>query len=374
MQPTFEDQDRTDDQPAKEAETRLGRQPDDERRANAPLPAIIEAPRPLPRRRRWKTVAVAVAVVAAAGVTGFIWWKQHQQALPAGIAWGNGRIEADEIDIDTKFAGRIAELNADIGDMVSAGQVVARMDTRDIQQSLKKSQAQVAQAQRAIDEATANLQQQKTQQIFAAQEMDRAQQLLKNGWATKETFDQRKQLLNGANAGVAAAEAKLDEAEHARQAADHDAQFYEVNIADNDLIAPKDGPIQYRVANIGEVLPAGGRVFTMLDVGDVYMDIYLPAPQAGKVKLGTDARIVLDAYPDHPIPAKVTFVASQAQFTPKTVETQSERDKLVFRIRARIDPDRSKAHAGAVRSGLPGVAYLRWDPSTAWPRQFQGAP
>lgn len=317
---------------------------------------------------------IAVAVVAAVATGGAVWWRLHQPALPAGIAWGNGRIEADEVDIDTKFAGRIAELKADIGDMLSAGQVVARMDTRDIQQSLKKSQAQLAQAQRAIDEATANLQQQKTQQIFASQEMDRAEQLLKNGWTTRETFDQRKQLLNAANAGVAAAEAKLEEAEHARQAADHDAQFYEVNIADNDLIAPKDGPIQYRVANIGEVLPAGGKVFTMLDVGNVYMDIYLPAPQAGKVKLGTDARIVLDAYPDDPIPAKVTFVASQAQFTPKTVETQSERDKLVFRIRARIDPERSKAHAAVVRSGLPGVAYLRWDASTAWPAQLQGAP
>ncbi len=140
------------------------------------------------------------------------------------------------------------------------------------------------------------------------------------------------------------------------------------------MIAPKDGPIQYRVANIGEVLPVGGKVFTMLDVGYVYMDIYLPAPQAGKVKLGTDARIVLDAYPGAPIPAKVTFVASQAQFTPKTVETQSERDKLVFRIRARIDPDRSKAHAGVVRSGLPGVAYLRWDTSTDWPAWLKGKP
>lgn len=372
MQQTFEEQPKAD--------VRSPVDPDGLRHSgyseltSAALPAVIEAPRRSVNRRRKTTAIVLGAMVAIVGVAGVLWWRQHQQSLPAGIAWGNGRIEADEIDIDTKFAGRIAELSADIGDMVKAGQIVARMDTRDIQQSLKKSQAQVKQAQRAIDEATANLQQQRTTQIFAAQELDRSQQLLKNGWATRETFDQRKQLLDAANAGVAAAEAKLEGAEHARQAADHDAQLYEVNIADNDLIAPKDGPIQYRVANIGEVLPTGGRVFTMLDVSDVYMDIYLPAPVAGKVKLGTDARIVLDAYPESAIPAKVVFVASQAQFTPKTVETQSERDKLMFRIRARIDPDRSKAHAGAVRSGLPGVAYLRWDPSAAWPARLGGAP
>ena len=116
--------------------------------------------------------------------------------------------------------------------------------------------------------------------------------------------------------------------------------------------------IQYRIANIGEVLPAGGKVFTMLDISYVYMDIYLPALEAGKIKVGTDARIVLDAYPNSPIPAKVSFLASQAQFTPKTVETQSERDKLMFRIRVRIDPDRSRDHA-AVRAQRIAGGRLR---------------
>jgi HlyD family secretion protein len=106
--------------------------------------------------RRWISILI-VAFFVAAGGGGFYWWKQSQSKLPAGISWGNGRLEADEIDIDTKFAGRIAELHANIGDMVTAGTVVARMDTRDLQQSLEKSQAQVAQAQRAIEEANANL-------------------------------------------------------------------------------------------------------------------------------------------------------------------------------------------------------------------------
>jgi HlyD family secretion protein len=91
-----------------------------------------------------------------------------------------------------------------------------------------------------------------------------------------------------------------------------------------------------------------------------------------RVKIGTDARIVLDAYPDHPIPAKVVFIATQAQFTPKMVETQTERDKLMFRIRVRIDPERLHAHAGAVRSGLPGIAYVKFDPNTAWPERLVG--
>jgi HlyD family secretion protein len=139
-------------------------------------------------------------------------------------------------------------------------------------------------------------------------------------------------------------------------------------------VAPRDGRLQYRLANIGEVLPAGGKVFTMLDISYVYMDIYLPTLESGKIKVGTDARILLDAYPNAPIPAKVSFIASQAQFTPKTVETQSERDKLMFRIRVRIDAERSRVHAESVRSGLPGVAYVRADPNVAWPENLKGSP
>jgi HlyD family secretion protein len=337
------------------------------------LPATVTSMR-APNKRRLRFSIGLLAILLAGGAAGFYWWKHSQAQLPAGISYGNGRLEADEIDIDTKFAGRIAELRADIGDMVTAGQVVARMDTRDLQESLRKSQAQVEQAQRAIEEANANLEQQRTQQTLAAQELDRTQMLLKQGYATRELFDQRTQAMNAAIAGLNAATERVAQTERALEASKHDVGLYTVNINDNDLVAPRDGRIQYRIANIGEVLPAGGKVFTMLDISYVYMDVYLSAPEAGKIKVGTDARILLDAYPNAPIPAKVSFLASQAQFTPKTVETQSERDKLMFRIRVRIDPDRSRDHAPSVRSGLPGVAYLRADPGVVWPKNLQGLP
>jgi HlyD family secretion protein len=325
------------------------------------------------RRRRRIVVALLVLLGGAAG-GGYYVWKQAHPPLPVGISLGNGRIEADEVDIATKYAGRVSELLVDIGDMVSPGQVLARMDTRDIEQSLSKSEAQARQAQRSVDEAQANLVQQQTSKKLAEQEMERANSLLKNGWTTQEVADQRKQALDAATAGLNAAQARVMVAEHALEAAQHDAGFYKVQIADNTLIAPKAGRIQYRLTNIGEVLPAGGKVFTMLDLSYVYMDIYLPTLEAGKVKVGADARIVLDAYPEHPIPAKVSFVASQAQFTPKTVETQTERDKLMFRIRTRIDEQRLLQHADAVRSGLPGMAYVRWDPKLDWPNNLQAAP
>jgi len=335
------------------------------------LPAVIAAKR-LANRRWWLRAALALLLLAGGAGGGYYWWHRLHPALPPGIAYGNGRLEADEINIDTKYAGRIAEMLADEGDLVKAGQVVARMDTQDLAASLKKSEAQVEQARRAVDEANANVEQQKTQVVLAQQEFDRAYALVQKGYQTREVLDQRQQQLDGANAGVSAASLRVIEFQHALNAATHDVELYTVQIADNSLVAPHDGRIQYRIASLGEVLPAGGRVFAMLDTSYVYMDIYLPTEAAGKVRFGADSRIVVDAYPQVAIPAKVSFIASQAQFTPKIVETQIEREKLMFRIRVRIDRDRLRNKAELVRSGLPGVAYVLTDPNATWPASLQG--
>ena len=338
------------------------------------LPAAIRAAPNGRARRRWpKRVVLLLVLLLGAAAGAYSWWRSGP-LLPPGIASGNGRLEADEIDIDTKFAARILTLFADEGDMVKSGQVVAVMDTRDLQAALKRDHALVNQAQRTLDEAQANLLQQESVVKLARQELDRTTYLVPKGFATVEMLDQHRQQMEGAVAAQNAATERVGEAQQALEAAQHSVELDRVNIVDDALVAPKDGPIEYRVANVGEVLPAGGKVFTMLDASYVYMEIYLPTAEAGRVRIGAEARIVLDAYPTHVIPAKVVFIASQAQFTPKTVETKDERDKLMFRIRVRIDPERLKGHEEIVRSGLPGMAYVRTAPAVAWPSNLQPSP
>lgn len=317
-------------------------------------------------------LVVSVLFLGAAAIGGaWVWQRQHQLFVPPGIVWSNGRIDAKEIDIDTKFAGRVYELLADEGDMVTPGQVVARMDTRDLEAQLRREQAVVRQNEHSVLEAEANVAQLETQLALAQKEFDRTRTLLQRGYATRELYDQRQQALIGAVEALKAAKARVVEAVQSYDAAEHNVELDRVNIADNTLVAPKLGRIQYNIASVGEVLPAGGKVFTMIDLSDVYMDIYLPTLEAGRVKIGDDARILLDAYPDHPIRSKVTFLATQAQFTPKAVETKSERDKLMFRVKVRIDPDILSKYADSVRTGLPGNAYVRIDPDVEWPRWLQ---
>lgn len=341
-----------------------------------------------------RDVLILIALASAAG--GYLAWKEFfSSALPPDIASGNGRIEAVEIDIATKIAGRIKEIYVDEGDFVTAGQVVARMDTAQLEAQRRQAQAQLHRAQIGVDTAKSLVTQRNAEKTSAVSviaqreaELDaarskfkRSEELVKTNVVSQQTLDDDRASKEGADAAVGAAKAQLAASEAAISSAE--AQVVDANAAvdaaraaidsitadidDSTLRAPRNGRVQYRVAQLGEVLSAGGRVLNMVDLSDVYMTFFLPTAEAGRVAMGADVRLVLDAAPQYVIPAKATFVADVAQFTPKSVETEEERLKLMFRIKAQIPQALLQKYIRQVKTGLPGVAYVKLDPNVQWP-------
>lgn len=334
------------------------------------------------------------ALVAGGGAS-ILWQALRPKPLAAGFASSNGRIEAVEIDVAAKSAGRLDQVLGDEGDFVVQGQVLALMDTDVLSAQLSEAKADLRKATNAVETAQSTVTQRRSERTAAeavvvqrsAQRKDarqhrrRQEQLFVKGAVSAQDLDDARAASYGAEAVVASARAtvaasraaittassQVVEAQSSVAAARARIEGIRSNIADSQLRAPRAGRVQYRVAQPGEVLAAGGKVLNLVDLSDVSMTFFLPTDQAGRVRLGAEVHLVLDAAPQLVIPARVTFVADVAQFTPKTVETAVERQKLMFRIKARIDPALLKRHIRSVKTGLPGMAYVRLDPRVPWP-------
>lgn len=309
-------------------------------------------------------LAVLTAAIA-------VYLYQHRAVeLPEGLAAGNGRLEATEVDVASKIAGRLSEVLPREGDMVAAGAVVARLDADDLRAQVRAAEAQVEQARKAVEQTQAGMRKSKSDVSLAGKTLKRSEELVNKGFISRNKLDTDLTGMEGAMAGVAQARGRIGEADAAVAAAEAKRDALLVTLADSELKAPISGRVLYRLAEPGEVLAAGGKALTLLDLTDMSMTIYLPTDQAGRVALGSAARIVLDALPEQVIPAHVSFVAPKAQFTPREVETRSEREKLMFRIKVKADPAWLAAHRDLAKGGMPGVAWVRLDPDVAWPAKL----
>jgi HlyD family secretion protein len=319
--------------------------------------------------------------------------------LPAGFVASNGRIEGTEVDVATKLQGRVVAILVDEGDFVTAGQVLARMDTEVLTAQLREAEGQLRQAKSSVEVAQSTMVQREKEKAAAEATLEqrqaeldahsrhftRMQNLVTRGAEAPDNLDSYRANFLSAKAAVAAARADVAAADSAvvtarlmiTVASDAVAVVnaridrIQADINDSILKAPRDGRVQYRVTQPGEVLDAGGKVLNMVDLTDVYMTFFLPTDEAGQVRQGAEVHLVLDALPEAVIPARATFVADVAQFTPKTVETAVERQKLTFRIKAHIEKDLLRKHIQKVKTGLPGIAYVRLDPRAEWPANLK---
>lgn len=321
-----------------------------------------------------KRTGLLLLAAAAAGAVYFVVLKLEGPSLPETIASGNGRIEATMVDIETKLPGRLETITVEEGDMVKKGALLATIDTKELDARYAQARAQIRQAEQQRALALTLVEQRESERVLARKNLERSKTLYINKNIPLVQLQQHETTLKVAEAALEAARAQVVSAEASIDAAKAQAETIKANLDDGKLYAPVDGRVLYRLREPGEIIGSGGKVLTLLDPTDVYMTIFLPTVQAGRIYVGSDARVVLDARPDVTIPARVTFVSSQAQFTPKEIETQSEREKLMFRIKVKIDEGLLRRYAERVKTGLPGVAYIRMDPQTPWPESLNRLP
>lgn len=304
-------------------------------------------------------VKVLAAALGLAGLFGYlVFFYGGNNQLPSGIVSGNGRIEAVQVDISTKIPGRVDSIQAQEGDLVKPGEILAKIDDSQLQAQLARAEADIASAQSQVAQAEAQITQAKAQLQLAETELGRTSRLLEQGHVSQEAFDTRKNTRDVAQANLTAAQATLISKQRGVDAAVAVKKEVKTQIDDCVLVAPTLGRVLYRLAEPGEVMAAGGKVLTLVNLADVYMEIFIPAEDAYRLSIGSDARIVVDGT-DFAVPGKVTFVSPEAQFTPKQVETSSEREKLMFRVKVRIPPELIEEHINVVKTGIRGVAYVR---------------
>jgi len=313
---------------------------------------------------------------------------------PTKFVMGNGRIEATEVTISAKLAGRIEKIYIAEGEIVTNGQKLVEMQTDELRADLLRAEASLAEAEAAAKEAEIMIDvkgaeaeaakgivaekksllrgaQNKLNRLKSAksgavpvtdiEDAEASHQMYVAQLASSEASAKR------AAVEIESAKSRLEVAKATILAQKAAIARIGVDIKDSTIYAKHDGRIQYRIAQLGEMVGAGAGILNLVDLTDVYMTFFVPEKIIGNVAQGAECRIVLDCGKEWPIPANISYVSSIAQFTPKTVETEVEREKLMFRVRARIPPELLKQYIEYARSGLPGVTYVKLDSSAEWP-------
>jgi HlyD family secretion protein len=314
---------------------------------------------------------ILVVVIVIAALIGYKYWKTMQSALPKGIASGNGRLESKLVDVAAKEPLRVKEIFVKEGDLVKPDQVLVQMDTVTLESQLSEAKANVAAAKERVVGATSAIVKQKSLVANARIELERTGKLIEDNAASQRELEARKTIMEASTAALAEDEASLQTCKQQVEAAQANVATIQTRIDDATLKSPVRGRVLYRLAEVGEVLGPGGKALTLVNLEDIYMEIFLPSAQAASLKVGDEARITLDFAPGRAAPGYISFVSPEAQFTPKQVETQSERDKLMFRVKIQVPEELVSAYIEQIKTGIRGVGYVKVNESAVWPEWLQ---
>lgn len=315
-----------------------------------------------------KLIIALVVIAAAAGIGWYVYWnyQRNQEMLNPKFYSGNGRLEATEVYVSSKLAGRIEKIFVKEGDLVKKGDKLVQMQTSTLEAEKAATLAKIKVQEGELAMAKATVKQKESAFSGAEKEFKRQSTLISSNAVSQRAYDEAETRYNNAKAELEYAKANVIAAEGKVAEQKAELQRIESDIKDSLLTAAYDGRIQYLLAHEGEVLAAGGRAMNLVNLTDSYMTFFLPTNIAGRVKMGAEVKLVLDAAPQYAFNAKVTYIDPVAQFTPKSVETKVEREKLMFRIKASLNAEALRKYIDDVKTGLPGVAWVKLDPEADW--------
>jgi len=362
-------------------------------------------------RRKRRVVQFALALTIAAAAFGAYKFASRQDALPQGLIQANGRIEGDGITLSSKVAGRITAVDVREGHAVKAGQILVRIDDAQVRTRVEQARAAAATlesqiasarlaiallrretplaveaARAAVDRAEASVAAAQAAERMARRDADRATDLIAKGFTSSQQSERAQLALDTATSDLGAARAAALQARKQLALADLGGERVRVKeadlltlqaqlrqtqallaeaqsvLADLTLLAPAPGVVASRIREPGEVVAAGAPVLELIDLDQLYLKVYVPEAQIGKLRLGLAAKVYTDAFPDQPYDATVRYIATRAEFTPKEVQTPDERVKLVYAVKLYVsaNPDHR------LSPGVPADAVIRWQEGVAW--------
>lgn len=309
-----------------------------------------------------------IIVVTVSAVIVYLFWPKSN--LPQGLTKTNGRLEMNLIEAATLYPGRIEETLVQEGDEVKKDDILVKMANTETQAQLHIAEAARQRGKEAANRASAETEAYQQKMNLAALDYQNAVHLRKEQLISVSELKKRKLALSAVKAQVAAAKAAIQEAKAAQQEAQANIDRIHGVEEDFSIKAPLSGRVESRLVEVGDVIAQGTKVVTILDYHQVFMNVYLSTASIANISLDDEARIVLDNI-NAVFPARIKYISSKAQFTPKYVETEAEREKMRYRVKLLLPEKVAIKYQKLLKNGLTGVAYVRIDPKQPWPKKLQ---
>mgnify|MGYP001243230769 FL=1 len=317
-------------------------------------------------RKSWLWSLALLAVLAAASYGAYLYLQPEK--LPDSLLYGNGRIEAVEVAVASEVAGRILESRLVEGERVRRGDLLVRVDDKDLRISLAQSQAEMS----ALVREKARLQEELRVAAHHAETMTadarRYRELEARGTVGAQRREQADNAFREARGRADVLQARLGEVDARIEAAWQRTRLIESQVEKAEILSPIDGTILVKAAEAGELAQPGRTVAVLADLSRLELRVFVPESDIGKVKLGDPARVRVDAFGDRTAEASVLRVDQRAQFTPRDIHTPEERVRLVFGVTLSV-----ANLTGELKPGMPADAWILWRAGASWPERLVAA-